>query len=134
MAKQKQLPRVVLVGRMNVGKSTLFNRLSTNVKSIALDYEGVTRDFLSDISSWKDVHFELVDSGGVSFKKIEDSLAERVRTIALSLIDSADVVVFIVDGNAGATKEDQIIAHHLHKLSKDTILVVNKIDNLSSVP
>ena len=64
----KPLPKVVLVGRMNVGKSTLFNRLSVNVKSITLDYEGVTRDFLSDVVSWQGVDFELIDSGGISLQ------------------------------------------------------------------
>lgn len=129
MAQQTKLPRVVLVGRMNVGKSSLFNRLSENVKSIALDYEGVTRDFLRDTVTWQNVSFDLVDSGGVSFKKAADPIIESVRRIALSLIDSADVVLFVTDGNAGVTAEDQAVARYLHKQNKDTILVVNKIDN-----
>ena len=67
--KKIKLPQVVIVGRTNVGKSTLFNRLSENVKAIALDLEGVTRDFLRDTISWQGRSFELVDTGGISLTK-----------------------------------------------------------------
>ena len=82
------LPKVVIIGRANVGKSTLFNRLSTKVKSLTLDFAGVTRDFISDTVSWQGLSFELIDSGGISLKKSEDSLTEKVRQIAMNLMES----------------------------------------------
>ena len=122
------LPKVVLVGRMNVGKSTLFNRLSEKVKSITLDYAGVTRDFLTDTVSWKDTQFEIIDSGGISLRKSEDEITERVRNIGLSLVKKADIIVFMVDGTAGITQEEQELATFLHKQKKPILLVVNKAD------
>ncbi len=122
------LPKVVIIGRANVGKSTLFNRLSTSVKSLTLDIAGVTRDFIADTVSWKGVTFQLVDSGGISLKKSQDVLTEKVRQIALSLIEQADLVLFVCDGKAGIVPEDREINKFLHKAGKDTIVVVNKID------
>ncbi len=124
----RKLPKVVIVGRTNVGKSTLFNRLSVEVKSLTLDYEGVTRDFVSDVVCWQDVCFRLIDSGGISLKKFEDSLAEHVRHIALGLLEDADSIIFVCDGTVGITSQDQEIARFLHKLGKPVLLVINKID------
>ncbi|MGE0010513.1 MAG: ribosome biogenesis GTPase Der [Candidatus Babeliales bacterium] len=120
--------KVVLAGRKNVGKSTLFNRLSENVKSITLDYEGVTRDFLSDIVSWQDTAFQLIDSGGIELKKTSDQMDQKVQQIAQNLIASADIVLFVVDGTVGLVQQDAQIAKLLHKLGKQVILVINKID------
>lgn len=128
MNKKVQLPKVVVVGRMNVGKSTLFNRLSTTKKSITMDYEGVTRDFISDVVCWLDICFELIDSGGISLKKAQSDIDERVRQLALSLIDDADVVLFVCDGKAGLLQQDVEIAKFLRKSGKEIILAVNKID------
>jgi GTPase len=125
----RELPKVVITGRMNVGKSTLFNRLSTNVKSLTMDYEGVTRDFVTDVVCWQDVCFELIDSGGISLKKAEDPLAERVRTIALRLLEDASIILFVVDGTIGISTRDRELAKFLHKLGKPVLLVVNKIDS-----
>lgn len=118
----------MIVGRTNVGKSTLFNRLSTHTKSITLDYAGVTRDFLADVVQWKDATFELIDTGGISIKKTQDSLAEHVKKIVIMLLEQADVVVFLCDGMAGVTYEDVELARFIHKQKKPTIVVVNKID------
>lgn len=128
MAKT-QLPRVVLVGRMNVGKSELFNRLSTSVKSLAFDYEGVTRDFVTDQVCWQDACFELVDSGGITFKKNKEELADRVTELVRKLVNTADVVVFVVDVTVGLTQEDREIAKFLHKQGVSTFVVANKADN-----
>lgn len=123
-----KLPKVVIVGRANVGKSTLFNRLSTTVKSLTLDFSGVTRDFISDTVSWKNCTFQLIDSGGIGLKKSLDPLTEKVRQLGLSLIEQADLVLFVCDGKAGLVPEDREINKFIQKLDKDTIVVINKID------
>lgn len=119
---------VVIVGRTNVGKSSLFNRLSSSVKSMTLDFEGVTRDFIRDTICWKDICFDLIDTGGVSLKKVPDAIGEQARQVALSMIEKADQIVFVVDGSVGIVGEDREIARLLHKLDKPVIMVVNKID------
>jgi GTPase len=120
---------VVIVGRMNVGKSTLFNRLSVNVKSITLDYEGVTRDFIKDRVQWQGSTFDLIDSGGITLRKIQDPLLEQVRQKVLGLIETADVIIFVVDATVGLLPEDREISKYLHKLGKPVLLVVNKVDS-----
>jgi GTP-binding protein len=126
--KKIKLPQVVIVGRTNVGKSTLFNRLSENVKAIALDLEGVTRDFLRDTISWQGRSFELIDTGGISLRKTQDPILKQARSIALAMIESADIVLFVVDGKAGLVNEDREIAQLLHKHGKTVFLVINKVD------
>jgi len=121
--------QVVIVGRKNVGKSTLFNRLSVNVKSITFDYPGVTRDLVKDTVSWADVNFSLIDTGGVSLRKAKDPLEEKVRQIALDAIERSDFILFVVDSSVGIVQEDQEIASLLHKLGKDVVVIANKIDH-----
>lgn len=122
------LKKVVIVGRMNVGKSTLFNRLSTNVKSITLDYEGVTRDFIKDVVSWQGISFELIDTGGIDVKKSQDPLAESVRKIAINAVESANIILFMVDGITGIMPQELEIARYLRKVGKKVYLVINKSD------
>ncbi len=122
------LPKVVIVGRMNVGKSTLFNRLSEKVKSITLDYEGVTRDFISDTVHWQDRTFQLIDTGGISLRKTADPVAEEARKRVIDLLDSADLILFVCDGTVGMLTEDREIAKLLHKVGKPVIVLVNKSD------
>jgi len=122
------MPRVVIVGRMNVGKSTLFNRLSSDVKSLTLDYEGVTRDFLKDVVCWQDRCFELIDTGGISLRKTQDKILERVRLKAIEIVKSADIVLFVCDGKVGLLPEDREISKLLHSLSAHVVLVINKVD------
>lgn len=124
----KKQNKVVIIGRTNVGKSTLFNRLSTSVKSMTLDYEGVTRDFIYDSVDWKGRLFEIIDTGGIDFKKGLDYLTESIRERAIEVLESSDVVLFVVDGTVGITTEDRSLAKFVHKLKKPTILVINKID------
>lgn len=123
-----KLARVVLVGRMNVGKSTLFNRLSNQVKSITLDYAGVTRDFIKETIEWNKRTFELIDTGGVSLRKTEDPLLQEVRARAMSQLEQATVVLFVLDGKVGLLPEDREIAKLLHQKGKHVIAVVNKAD------
>lgn len=125
------LAKVIIVGRMNVGKSTLFNRLSVDVKSLTFDYAGVTRDFIHDVVSWQGTTFELIDSGGIGLRKEPDALNERVRLLGLQLIDSADLIVFVVDAKAGLTDQDRELSRYLHKVGKQVLVVINKVDNLA---
>lgn len=124
----KKLHKVVVVGRANVGKSTLFNRLSSHVKSLTYDYAGVTRDFVSDIVTWNGRSFELIDTGGIQLHKSEDPLTEKVRLRAIEVLGQATVILFVCDGTVGVTSEDRIIAKHIHKLGRPTMLLVNKSD------
>lgn len=124
-----KIPRVVIVGRMNVGKSTLFNRLSVNAKSMTFDYEGVTRDVIKDVISWKDYTFELVDTGGISLKKSPDEIQEQVRQRAIGMMEQADLLLFVCDGTVGLTPEDRDIAQTCRRLNKKIILVINKADS-----
>ena len=124
-----KMPRVVIVGRINVGKSTLFNRLSVNAKSMTFDYEGVTRDFIKDIVSWRDYTFELIDTGGISLRKSPDEIQEQVRQRAIAMMQQADLLLFVCDGTVGLTNEDREIALTCRKLNKKIIVVVNKADS-----
>ena len=121
--------RVAIVGRMNVGKSTLFNCLSTNIKSLTLNLEGVTRDYIKDVVSWQGVDFELVDTGGISFKKLDNEIDEAVRKIALNAVEESDIVLFVCDGTVGVLPQDQEIGKFLRKHNKNVVLVINKTDS-----
>jgi GTPase len=122
------LPRVVIVGRMNVGKSTLFNRLSTEVKSLTMDYAGVTRDFIKDTVQWRGALFELVDSGGIALRRTQDIIAQHVEAQVRTLIEESDVVLFVCDGTVGLLPEEQRLARFLHELKKQVVVVINKAD------
>lgn len=114
---------------MNVGKSTLFNRLAKDARSITLDYEGVTRDFIKDRVEWQGKQFDLVDSGGIHLRKTQDPLFEQVRKKVLDLVGNAELIVFMTDGIAGLLPEDREISKFLHKTGKPVIVAVNKFDN-----
>lgn len=122
------LPTVVLIGRMNVGKSTLFNRISKKERALTLDYEGVTRDFLRETVAWHGVPFNIVDTGGISLKKVSDPIMESVRQKALQLVQEADVALFMVDGSCPLTLAEKDLAHWLHKNGRPVIVVINKTD------
>ncbi|KKR97155.1 MAG: GTPase Der [candidate division TM6 bacterium GW2011_GWE2_41_16] len=128
---KKKYARIAIVGRVNVGKSTLFNRISSDVKSIVLDYAGVTRDPIISTVTWKDHTFELADTAGLwagALKK-QDALAQRIEKRAKEVVAESDIVLFLVDGAVGITQDDRFIAKELHKLGCDVIIVVNKADN-----
>lgn len=116
---------------MNVGKSSLFNRLSTDVKSLTLDYEGVTRDVISDRVIWQNRTFDLIDTGGIT-QNSTDPLSTVIRERAYGYIDAADIILFVVDGSTGVLAEDQEVAQSLRKRNKFVILVVNKSDAKST--
>ena len=121
------MPTVALVGRPNVGKSTVFNRLVGKKISIIEDTPGVTRDRIYGDVSYNDYRFHLIDTGGIDVSK-EDFNKEIIVQATLA-IDEADVIVFIVDGKEELNRNDFVIRDMLIKSNKKIILAVNKIDN-----
>lgn len=121
-------PIVAILGRPNVGKSTLFNRLTGGRVAIVEDTPGVTRDRLYRDAEWLGKTFTLVDTGGIEFTGKENSISEQVKKQALIAIEEADVIMFIVDGRQGLTAQDEFIGNMLRKSQKPVILVVNKIE------
>jgi len=128
----KPNPTVAIVGRMNVGKSTLFNRLSSSIKSITLDYAGVTRDLVRDTVSWAGRAFTLIDTGGLQFKRHTDPLQHKIQEKALTAVQEADLVILVGDGTVGVLAEDREIMKQLHALQKKIIIGVNKSDDQRS--
>ena len=121
------MPTVALVGRPNVGKSTIFNRLVGKKVSIIEDTPGVTRDRIYGDVTYKDYKFHLIDTGGIDVGK-EDFNKEIIVQASLA-IDEADVIVFIIDGKEELNRNDYVIRDMLIKSGKKVILAVNKIDN-----
>jgi len=121
-------PVVVLVGRPNVGKSTLFNRITNSRRSIVTPIAGTTRDVISQPAEWQGVTFTLVDTGGM-FGASEDPLHELVVIAGQRAIETADVVVFLVDGRDGLVSADQEIAKHLRTVRVPVLVAVNKTDD-----
>lgn len=121
-------PLVAIVGRPNVGKSTLFNRIVGKRISIVNDEPGVTRDRIFSHAEWLDNSFTLIDTGGLDFEK-NDEITINIVSQAKLAIEMADVILFVVDGKAGITAEDRNVVSILRKSKKQIILVVNKIDN-----
>ncbi|KKQ49678.1 MAG: GTPase Der [candidate division TM6 bacterium GW2011_GWF2_38_10] len=128
MSKHKKLPKVLLVGRTNVGKSTLFNRLVSDKRSIVFDQEGVTRDYIEETMTWKDTTFNLIDTGGITPKKIKDELWQKSQAQVHALLDQAALLVFVVDGKNGLTDEDRALCKLFHKTQKPLVLIINKAD------
>lgn len=122
------LPQVVIVGRPNVGKSSLFNWLAHRRIAITDAMAGVTRDRLTHLMHVQDRYFELVDTGGIGFID-PDNLTEEIESQIQLAIDSATVVLFVVDAQTGPVAPDYEIDRRLRKLSVPVILVVNKVDN-----
>ena len=119
---------VAIVGRPNVGKSTLFNRLIGERKSIVDDISGVTRDRIYGFSDWNGKHFSVIDTGG--FVKGSDDIFEAaIRSQVAIAIEEATVIVFMADVTTGITDLDDEIADMLRKGGKPVICVVNKVDN-----
>ena len=121
------LPTVALVGRPNVGKSTIFNRLVGDRISIVEDYPGVTRDRIYAKASWLDREYRLIDTGGIEM--VDEPIMNQIRFQADIAIEEADVIVFIVNGQEGLTLEDEEIAQRLYQSKHPVVLAVNKADN-----
>lgn len=123
-----KLPVVVIVGRPNVGKSTLFNRFIRRRVAVVEDTPGVTRDRLYAETEWRGKKFTVVDTGGILFSD-EDPLIEQIRIQAEVAIAEADVVLFMADATSGLTPDDRDLAQQLRGLRKPLFIVVNKSDN-----
>ena len=122
-------PIVAVVGRPNVGKSTLVNRLAVSRDAIVHESRGVTRDRSYHNTDWNGRDFVLIDTGGIESIKSKDTFAPRIREQALAACAEADVIVFVVDGSVGLTDEDEEVARVVRKSGKPVFLVVNKIDD-----
>lgn len=118
---------VAIVGRANVGKSTIFNRMVGERISIVEDVVGVTRDRIYAKASWLTKEFSVIDTGGIELENA--SFTTQIKMQAEIAIEEADVIVFVVNGREGITKEDEYVARLLQKSRKPIILVVNKIDD-----
>lgn len=119
---------VAIIGRQNVGKSTLLNRLAGHRISITEDLPGTTRDRIAVTISWQGREFTLVDTGGLEMQS-EGGIARRVREQVTTAIAEADVILFVVDAKDGVTPPDQEVADMLRRANKPVLLVVNKADN-----
>ncbi|MDR0963632.1 MAG: ribosome biogenesis GTPase Der [Clostridium sp.] len=129
MASRKTKPIVAVVGRPNVGKSTLFNALAGERISIVQDTPGITRDRIYADVSWLNKDFTMIDTGGIE-PESKDVILSQMREQATIAIDSADVILFLVDAKQGLVDTDQKVADMLRRSKRPVLLVVNKVDHI----
>ncbi|KGR84958.1 ribosome biogenesis GTPase Der [Lysinibacillus odysseyi] len=120
-------PVIAIVGRPNVGKSTIFNRIVGERVSIVEDIPGVTRDRIYSSADWLAHEFNIIDTGGIEIG--DEPFLEQIRQQAEIAIDEADVIIFMTNGREGVTAADEQVAKILYKTKKPVVLAVNKIDN-----
>jgi GTP-binding protein len=120
-------PVVAIVGRPNVGKSTIFNRIVGERVSIVEDIPGVTRDRLYSAADWLTHEFNIIDTGGIEIG--DEPFLEQIRQQAEIAIQEADVIIFLTNGREGVTAADEQVAKILYKTKKPVVLAINKIDN-----
>lgn len=125
-------PTVAIVGRPNVGKSTIFNRIVGERVSIVEDIPGVTRDRIYSSADWLTHEFNIIDTGGIDLR--DEPFLEQIRQQAEIAMDEADVIIFLVNGRDGVTAQDEQVAKILYRTKKPVILAVNKIDNPDMKP
>ncbi len=123
-------PTVAIVGRPNVGKSTIFNRVAGERISIVEDTPGVTRDRIYSHGEWLGHNFNLIDTGGIEVS--DQPFIKQITAQAEIAIDEADVIIFMVNGKQGITDADERVAQILYRSNKPVVLAVNKIDNFES--
>src|SRR5437773_3457844 len=123
-----KLPSVVLAGRPNVGKSTLFNRITGSRRAIVAPVAGTTRDSLARPAVWRGTTFELFDTGGM-FGASEDPLHDLVTRQGQRAITVADLLVFVVDGREGLVSGDERIAQELRQTNRPVLVAINKTDD-----
>jgi GTP-binding protein len=122
------LPTIAIVGRPNVGKSSLFNRIVGERVSITDDMPGITRDRLYAKAEWLTKEFHIIDTGGIDFD--DAPFIHEIKTQAEIAIDEADVIIFLCDIRTGVTEDDMTIARKLYKANKPVVVALNKADNL----
>lgn len=122
-------PLVAIVGRPNVGKSTLINGLAQRRVSIVEDIPGVTRDRIYCDVKWLNREFTLIDTGGIEFRNGKDQISSGIRQQAELAMEEADVILFVLDARAGLTSDDEIIAGILRRTGKPVVVAVNKVDS-----
>lgn len=120
-------PVVAIVGRPNVGKSTIFNRIVGERVSIVEDVPGVTRDRIYNTAEWLGKEFNIIDTGGIEIG--DEPFLDQIRAQAEIAIDEADVIIFIANGREGVTDADEQVAKILYRSKKPVVLAVNKVDN-----
>ncbi len=125
-------PIVAVVGRPNVGKSTIFNKLTGTKISIVEDTPGVTRDRIFGEVEWLNKYFTIIDTGGIE-PESDDIILSQMRNQAMLAVDMAHVILFVVDGKSGLTAADKEVADILRRTKKPVLLVVNKIDSKSQL-
>jgi len=128
MAKRKRLPLVAICGRPNVGKSTLFNRITGKQQAIVHAEEGITRDRTYGYAQWEGRRFRVVDTGGIVEQPIDPILKKMQEQVRVALKE-ASVIIFLIDGQEELTRIDHELAHELFKYGKPIFLAVNKLDN-----
>ena len=122
------IPRVVIVGRPNVGKSSILNWFAGKLVSVVDPTSGVTRDRVTYLMHHRDRYFEVIDTGGMGVEDTDDLTADVERQIEVGLQD-ADLILFVVDGKTGVVPLDRLVADRLRKVEKKCVLVVNKCDS-----
>ncbi|MFY7875873.1 MAG: GTPase, partial [Pirellula sp.] len=127
------IPRVAIVGRPNVGKSSIFNWIAGRRLAIVEDTAGVTRDRLTTLIEHNGHHFELIDTGGMGIEDV-DNLTDEIESQIQTAIEDADILLFVVDSRSGMLPLDQEVAERLRKVDKPILLVANKTDSPSLDP
>ena len=121
-----KIPTVAILGRPNVGKSTLFNKIVGKKVSIIEDVPGVTRDRIYEKATYQDKTFYLIDTGGIDASKLDFN--DEIRMQAEIAIDESDVIIFVVDGKEGLTSNDLLVRDLLRKYNKKVVVAINKVD------
>ena len=129
MFSTKTIPTIVIVGRQNVGKSTLYNRITRSRDALVADFPGITRDPKIGLGVVGEKEYLIADTGGFSYNTEDNSLLNRVMHSTKEIALEAETILFIVDSREGLTEQDRAIAFEIRKWNKPTALVANKSES-----